>query len=283
MQFDKTRIAIRERSFLDIMDLALQVIRKHAWPLTIALAAGIVPFAVLNGWLFNNWIQDMLDIDLTYDTGQFAGSLFGYLCLLLLLIIVEIPLATSFATLYLGNVLFEQSTSPRKIGMDFLRSLPQLLLFQVLLRSLTVPLVVTLFIPFAFWPYLNEVILLERNPLRRRGGGLSTFSRSSNLHSAGGGDLFARWLASLGFGSLWILVLALAIWEMRTQLTGVMGLDWTSYIVYLQLVIWFVVGYFTVVRFLSYLDLRIRTEGWEVELRLRAEAARLARVESGSL
>ena len=31
-----------------------------------------------------------------------------------------------------------------------------------------------------------------------------------------------------------------------------------------------------VVRFLSYLDLRIRHEGWEVELLMRAEALRLA-------
>ena len=31
-----------------------------------------------------------------------------------------------------------------------------------------------------------------------------------------------------------------------------------------------------VVRYLEYLDLRIRYEGWEVELFMRAEAARLA-------
>jgi len=45
----------------------------------------------------------------------------------------------------------------------------------------------------------------------------------------------------------------------------------------MPLSMWIVAGYFTVVRFLSYLDLRIRREGWEVELRVRAEAARMAR------
>ncbi len=40
---------------------------------------------------------------------------------------------------------------------------------------------------------------------------------------------------------------------------------------------WLVVGYLTVVRFLAYLDLRIRREGWEVELMMRNEAARLTR------
>ena len=42
------------------------------------------------------------------------------------------------------------------------------------------------------------------------------------------------------------------------------------------LAMWVVAGYLSVVRFLFYLDLRIRHEGWEVELRLRAEAARQA-------
>jgi hypothetical protein len=41
--------------------------------------------------------------------------------------------------------------------------------------------------------------------------------------------------------------------------------------------LWSVLGYFTVVRYLSYLDLRIRTEGWEVELLMRAEGERLTR------
>ncbi len=56
--------------------------------------------------------------------------------------------------------------------------------------------------------------------------------------------------------------------------------DWLPegifYTIYLPLALWSVIGYLTVVRFLSYLDLRIRREGWEVELVMRAEAARIA-------
>ena len=44
----------------------------------------------------------------------------------------------------------------------------------------------------------------------------------------------------------------------------------------LPLALWITAMYLTVVRFLSYLDLRIRYEGWEVELRMRAEANRMA-------
>ena len=42
------------------------------------------------------------------------------------------------------------------------------------------------------------------------------------------------------------------------------------------LAMWLTAAFVTVIRFLSYLDLRIRHEGWEVELRMRAEAARLS-------
>jgi hypothetical protein len=278
MQFDKTRIAVRERNFLDILDLALMVIREHARPLALALAAGIVPTALLNAWLLGGMAESLLEIDATFNFGALVGGLVGFFMLLAMLVILEIPLATAFATLYLGKALFEEAPSARQIFVDFLRSLPQLLLFQVLLRSLLIPFVITWFVPFAVWPYLNEVILLERNPLRRRGpGGLNTLARSYNLHSAGGGDLFGRWLASATFGISWMLALWGGLFYLRAQLSGFWEADTALLLIYLQLAIWLVVGYFTVVRFLSYLDTRIKTEGWEVELRLRAEAARLAR------
>ena len=38
---------------------------------------------------------------------------------------------------------------------------------------------------------------------------------------------------------------------------------------------WIASAFFCVVRYLSYLDLRIRHEGWEVELQMRAEASRI--------
>ena len=50
---------------------------------------------------------------------------------------------------------------------------------------------------------------------------------------------------------------------------------------YWQISLWLVVALIAVNRFLSYIDLRIRTEGWAVRLRLMAEEKRMA-VESGS-
>ncbi len=53
--------------------------------------------------------------------------------------------------------------------------------------------------------------------------------------------------------------------------------DWIARIIELQVAMWLVAVYFTAVRFLGYLDQRIRNEGWEVELFLRAERDRLTR------
>ncbi len=62
------------------------------------------------------------------------------------------------------------------------------------------------------------------------------------------------------------------------QLTGYWTTELVTFRVLLPLAGWLVLGYFAVVRFLAYLDLRIRREGWEVELTLRSEADQLAKV-----
>src|SRR5687768_11587425 len=67
MQLDKTRITIRERSFLDILDLSLQVIREHAGHLALWLAVGILPFALFNAWLLDGLVESFLEMDVEYN------------------------------------------------------------------------------------------------------------------------------------------------------------------------------------------------------------------------
>jgi hypothetical protein len=257
LELDKTRIAVRERSQLDILDLALRVSRAYAWRLLVAFAAGIVPMMALNAW----WLAGLSEPDFEF------GFPAQYMVFMVLLVAFEAPLATAPATLYLGKAVFTERPQPRNIAREFRESLPQLLLYQGLLR----------FVCFR-WRYLNEVILLERNPVRRRSpGSESTLERSRVLHRGEGGD-FSGWRfanAAVGavlFASIWfsiflVRLMLLSRWEW--------GFDQPMFTLYFPLALWLVVGYFTVVRFLSYLDLRIRREGWEVELLMRAERTRL--------
>jgi hypothetical protein len=276
MQIDHTRIVIRERGLLDILDLALCVVRAYWWPLVLSLAAGVVPMLLLNWWLLHGWARDELAVAVATDSPNEPP--FAYLWWMLLLVMWETPVATSLATLYLGEAVFREQPPMRGVLHGFWHALPQLVLYQVMLRGLLIVPVITWIFPFTSWPYLNEVILLERNPLRkRRPDQITTFRRSRALHRSSRGDLFARWLAVTGFGAL----LFFSLWlSMRQTAVALLDDEWFSeaaYTIYYPLALWITAGYFTVARLLGYLDMRIRREGWELELLMRAEGSRLSR------
>lgn len=270
MHLDETRIAIRERSFGEILGLALQVARSYAAPLVLAWIAGVLPFALFNAWLLYELLQD----DLWYEFPN------RYWAALLALVAIEMPIATAPIAVYLGRMTFSGDTSIRSLAVDLVRSIPQMFIIQVVLRVMLLPILLA---PYWMWPYMNELILLERNAFFSRGSKskntrrLTTMRRSRNLHGNNGGELFGRWnLAVMAGGVLWMalclggetLIIQLSNWDITRT---------TRYLVLYPAALWMVVGWMAVVRFLCYLDLRIRREGWEVELRLRAEAGRLQR------
>jgi hypothetical protein len=315
MQLDSTRIAVRERSLPEVFDLALHVTREFAGPWLFCSLLAIVPLALLNYALIG-WMTD-LDYDTDLPGLRFAWNM-------TLLIFIEAPLASVFVTAFLGPAVFmEQRTIRQVIGdvFRFRRTRPDdtrpalnLFLCQLILRGILPVWLIYLtvdryqFSPFqegflipaiacysmairAFRPYLNEIILLEKNPLRSKDPQRITIGkRSSHLHGPSSGDLFVRWIVSAMIGLLLIgLVLATAELLLGV-LVGIMpfeidsvteevtawNIDWLQLQIVWPACLWLVAAYFSVVRFLSYLDLRIRHEGWEVELLMRAEALRMA-------
>ena len=257
MQLDRHRIAVRERDYGEVLDLALCVIRVYARPLAVALVVGIAPMFVLNCWL----LRDIRRMKFPFD---FPATHMFYT---FLLVYLEIPLATAPATLYLGQAVFSDTPDRGALRRDLWKSIPQLVVYQLLLRPLSV-----------FKPFLNEVILLERNAMRPTGGNeMSTARRSRILHRNEGADLFVQGMFATIIGGL----LAASIWNSiyagRAFLLNRWELDQPMYTVYFQLTLWIVIGFFCVVRFLSYLNLRIRHEGWDVDLVMRAELTRLTR------
>ena len=250
MQLDQTRIAIRERGYLDIADLSLMVMRHHAWPLMLSY------FPLLVHGFELNTLEQMP----------------GYICLQSMFILFELPTASALLTLYLGQAMFLESPSPRRIFSEFSHSLPQLFVFQMLLRGL---LIVACIFPLLLYyvgsPYLNEIILLERNKIS------NTLKRSSVLHAQSSNLLIGRWLAAILLSSMLFLALWQSLAFFRQKLFGGSLMDLYTFTWEWPLAMWLVCGLFAIVRYLSYLDLRIRREGWEIELRMRAEAARLTR------
>ncbi len=290
MQIDKTNIAVRERGTAELFDLSLHVMRRYLGPLMIAGLIGVVPMALLNAWLLGG-----VYIEWTSPETQLR-----YFWDMTLLVFVEAPLAGIPITAYLGQALFADHPKLRPMLADLWRMLGQLLLYQVLYRGMLaavllmltvgsmssfqgseawlIVLCLYLVVIRALRPYLPEVILLERNPRKAKfKGGMTTRRRMSTLHGQSGGDLIVRFLAALTIGSVLLVAIASSLWFFRVKMTNVSSFSRSLYSVYLPIAMWMVTGYLTVFRFLGYLDLRIRREGWEVELRMRAEASKLAR------
>jgi hypothetical protein len=279
MQLDNTRIAIRERDLADVLDLSLQVIRAYALPWLMTSVIGAVPLSVLNWWLLRSkWSS---------ETPESKAQYLGWM---LVLVAFELPLASAALTRYIGHAVFVDRPPVRQIVRDLFDSLPQLFLFQILLRGfLFLPALLLRefwwlwaltfwWMPFVLFPYLNEVILLERNPLVRTRGRMTTWQRSQSLHAGSRGNQFGRWLVSLVIAA----VLTVGVSGMIGFIKGLLTHNWdyfsdVMYVYFVPAAMWIVASFFTVARYLSYLDLRIRREGWEVELQIRAESDRLAR------
>ena len=298
MQLDSTRIAVRERGLLDIFDLSLQVMRGHGGKLFLLLALGVAPLMLVNhlliGWMMSGEFRE------TVFYADEIGTIGRFVWNMSLLIMIEAPLASIFATAYLGQAMFVEHPPLRQMMMDVLKMLPRVAWCQLLVRGAlpawllllsldpygdfdpTIEVILLGFLSIyvaslRFWrPFINEIILLERNPLASHDSSTLTVGRrSAQLHGPSSGDLFFRGL------STWLLAVLLTLSVFGTYLfiSGVFFNHWRAgplaIGIAFPLSMWLVVGYLAVVRFLSYLDLRIRQEGWEIELRVRAEAARL--------
>jgi hypothetical protein len=253
LAIDRTLIQIRERSFLDLLDLALVVLRRRPLALGVAAVAGCAPFAALNAWLAS--------------LPDFPAILYFYL------LAMEAPWATAPLTIVLGGMMFGDRPSARRVIKTLVRSLVPMFVFQGLLRTcLVVFLVLSPLIPARF-AFLNEVILLERGRWR------AIFTRTGDLCGERGGELFVRAVAQLLFGTLFVL----CFWYAAGKTSDILFEGWTwdemewpsLHDARTQFGVWVAIAFFAIVRFLAYIDQRIRLEGWEVELRLRQVGAAL--------
>ncbi len=246
MLYDRTLIQIRERSFLDLLDLSLYVIRARPVVLGLTAVAGVAPWAVLNCWLLS----------------QEGLPLWGWTLLLLL----EAPWATAPLTVVLGDLMFGIPARLPRIAKSLLLGLPALILSQLIVRGLALILYPVMPAQYGFF---NEVILLERSNTFRQ------FSRSRDLSRGFAFELFVRWVGQLLLGTIF----AYCFWMSATTLSSTLiGNELTWYSpgssdmggLLFQAGVWIAVAFFGVYRFFSYIDRRIRLEGWELNLRLMA-------------
>jgi len=295
MQLDRTRIAIRERSLLEILDLSLRVVRFCFLPLILTWLAGVLPMMLLNYW-FVGWMGN-ISPDYGLDQPWYWTR---YIWTMSALVFIETPIATAPLTLYLGDAMFLQQSSPWAIASNAWKMLPRMLVCVGLIRGvlvawllvygidrltdfsplevLLIMLVIYVFLLRSLRPYIGEIVLLERNPLlKTREKTLTIGRRSSALHNPHGADVVGRSILVAVLAIITTVSVFFGFWFVSGTLLNNWRWGLITVHVLFPLSMWIVAGYLCVTRFLSYLDLRIRGEGWEVELRMRAEASRMTR------
>jgi hypothetical protein len=305
LQFDKTQIAIRQRSLTENLDLSFSVLRDYWAPILGWSIAGILPFAMINYFVLARQLDyEGILVENAYDIS--IGALrFRYGWNAMLLIALQSPLALIPVTYYLGQSVFTEKPSRGKV-VEALRTRFWTIMFVLGgLRFGLLGWVAMLWVdtnsaysPFAelflgvlvcfgiavlcraFRPFAPEILVLERCPLKSKPTAASanqiTFGRRSKwLHSALAGELFSHLCVIGVIAVLGSSALLLCWMFLKGLLFGNWQWGWLSDAIFIPLSGWTMAVFCTIYRFLSYIDARVRLEGWEVELRFRAEAERL--------
>lgn len=255
MKTDAVRVAIRPRGLLECLDLAVMFCGRRPLPVAAATAIGAAPFIVLNRVVASGLGAA--------DALPFAGIL-----------ALETAWAAVPLTLYLGQSVFAERFSLRAAVRDFAGGLPALLLFQGVLRAACLAVCVLAPVVFVGMYYLDQVILLERPPLAKVWQRRSAINRGRVMGMVRLACVDALLLACGTALGTRLLAAVASLWRGR-------GIDWdflggealaaAIFSWHGQIAFWATCGFLTVFRFFTYLDGRIRREGWDVELRLRAD------------
>jgi hypothetical protein len=290
MKLDHSFINIRKRSLLEIFDLSMLVIRRYPLPLLGYLVLGALPWFLLNEWIL-------------WETGYIPVG-FGQLSVdgvvLWLLVIIESGLGTVFVTAFLGLAMFDARPTFRQVTQAVLSQWLGLFWVHGILRGV-LPLVLIVWMMMvqlpddpsgailllvfvmlgvisikAFRPYITEILVLERPSFSSKNAqSITVGRRSGSLHGNISGDSFSLAIIS-AFATLLLIQVVYSSIATMMDMVGLMDEDLLMLIhVAWPVSLWLVAGVMTIVRFLAYIDTRIRQEGWEVELKIRAEAIRL--------
>ena len=264
-ELDRHSIVIRKRSLLESADLMFCVLRTHFGSLFSLFFLLVIPFYGLNYFLMKS-----LGTWDAIDAYEFASNTMVYCCILVVLQSLELQFVASLMITYLGMLVFMPDDNPKKISafIRWFMSMGQIVFYLVLLRPIL----------FAFFPFLTQIIVLEKTPfVTQNKNTLSTWKRTKRLHRSQFGETMVVFFAGtfLGFWAAFgICVTATSTVKFLFSIDDITNSFWIVTLIY-PFVFWFVMLYFSVFQFLRYLDLRIEREGWDVELALRAERARI--------
>ncbi|MDB4942568.1 MAG: hypothetical protein JWP97_2102 [Labilithrix sp.] len=249
----RARVSFRERSFLDVLDLALRFTVVHGRLYGLVALAVVLPAVVL-----------------TSAAGLLGGWALAWPLAIVLGFAVQVPF-----TVLASRLVFEDDASARAVLALAARALPRILGMRLLwLVGVTIGGIV-LIVPGAglalFASFVSEVMLLERAPMLR------AVRRSSDVVSASIAEALLGLLAAVVLPAGAVMLADIAGREVLGDLFQLKPpaslLDEGGSV--LAMIGWFaIIPYATTARFFVYLNVRTSAEGWDVQTRFAALAAR---------
>ena len=296
LQLDRTHVAIRVRTLSEIGDLAIVMIRRYPSAIFVGFTLGALPWIIANTLLLA-WIPIQEREYGLFDEAA-REEILRYASWMALLVVAQAPAAGVLTTIYLGQAVFEKRP-PWRFVINKARRLAVKWIYVLGIKRLAIPIMVFVALRYGVpasagidilvpvivvivialvrgsRPFLPEILLLEECPLRDSDPRVITASRrAKSLHAPMSSELSGRFLSV----SCLALFLFLSVLYTFIFARGILLSDWNwgmfTLLVLYPAALWFVAGITVLIRFLNYLDTRIRLEGWEVELAVRAEAIR---------
>ncbi|MBX3422587.1 MAG: hypothetical protein KF752_13620 [Pirellulaceae bacterium] len=298
MQLDRTEIEIRQRSTLELLDLSLQVLKRHGVKLLAATGLIGVPLLMVDVLLLQGFLsyEALLAADSALSP-EFYTSV-RYSLHLLGLAALQFPMFSLPTTLLLGSLMFFQPLRLSHLVQQLVSvALPSLIVlggircglwpmflelvvdrsisFHVETEMLLLVVLIAVLMTRAFRPFAPEIIGLERCPLWAKQPEDITYSaRSRSLHASG--ESFSAFLPTAVYTGLLLAMLMASYLFGQAVLSGSWSMNRWMFLCVMPMSLWLVSTFVAVVRFLTYLNARMGLEGWEIQLRLKAEASRMA-------
>jgi hypothetical protein len=251
MNVHDARVVLRPRSLPDVIDLTLRVCHSaHARAYALWSALTLLP-----AYLFCLWMWH-------------AGSPWGGIWVVAVMLV---GLLQGIFTIGAGRLLFAERVSTGQVLRRWLSRLWMYIVTLTGLRALPAASMVASPVVLMF-PFIHEAVLLEDASIG------TAVQRSQRLTRKGGALTFELSMVILLTQALFILgadILGRAIAEWIFQINTPLPSLWEDGGSPFALAgLFLAVPYVATLRFLTYIDLRTRKEGWDLQLQLAALQAR---------
>jgi hypothetical protein len=251
----RARVALRHRPFSDVLDLALRFIvvhwRAYAKVSLVTIVPGVVGTWLLAGPMGGGWAWGWL-IGVTW-------SLFA-----------QIPF-----TILASRLVFEDKVRARDVIWAAFTQSPRVLWLRIITITATGLAFTMLFVPAAWvaiiFCFSTEVLLLERS------GVGTTLGRSQRVAQSDFGESLMMVVVGLvaTAGAIFLSDYAgRTVIEELLQFRGPASMFVEGGSVLGLVGLFGVVPYLSTARFFTYLNIRTRAEGWDIQTRFAALAAR---------